>query len=150
MLLILVEPKKGGINLRKEFVEESDTVERAIVDYAKKNNIDVIIGTTGKSAAEEAFLGSVANNVIRHARICYPLICSDLSVLTCPNFYETGDKSETRTRWVKNKRKTAHLATNMGRLIRLPTREVVDPRSLSLNLDFPPPITIKSTFSRSA
>ena len=60
--------KKEGINLRKEIVEESDTVEKAIVDYAKKNNIDVIlIGTTGMSAAEEVFLGSVANDVIHHA-----------------------------------------------------------------------------------
>jgi len=60
--------KKEGINLRKEIVEESDTVEKAIVDYAKKNNIDVIlIGTSGMSAAEEVFVGSVANNVIHHA-----------------------------------------------------------------------------------
>ena len=63
-----LQAEKEGINLRKEIVEESDTVEKAIIDYAKKNNIDVIlIGTTGMSAAEEVFLGSVANNVIHHA-----------------------------------------------------------------------------------
>jgi nucleotide-binding universal stress UspA family protein len=63
-----LQAKKEGINLRKEIVEESDTVEKAIIDYAKKNNIDVIlIGTTGMRAAEEIFLGSVANNVIHHA-----------------------------------------------------------------------------------
>jgi nucleotide-binding universal stress UspA family protein len=63
-----LQAKKEGINLRKEIVEESDTVEKAIIDYAKKNNIDVIlIGTSGMSAAEEVFLGSVANNVIHHA-----------------------------------------------------------------------------------
>jgi nucleotide-binding universal stress UspA family protein len=63
-----LQAKKEGINLRKEIVEESDTVEKAIIDYAKKNNIDVIlIGTTGMSAAEEVFLGSVANNVVHHA-----------------------------------------------------------------------------------
>jgi nucleotide-binding universal stress UspA family protein len=63
-----LQAKKEGINLRKEIVEESDTVEKAIIDYAKKNNIDVIlIGTTGMSAAEEVFVGSVANNVIHHA-----------------------------------------------------------------------------------
>ena len=69
-LLIEVElqAKKDGINLRKEIVEESETVEKAIIDYAQKNNIDVIlIGTTGMSTAEEIFLGSVANNVIHHA-----------------------------------------------------------------------------------
>jgi nucleotide-binding universal stress UspA family protein len=63
-----LQAKKEAINLRKEIVEESDTVEKAIIDYAKKNNIDVIlIGTTGMGAAEEVFLGSVANNVIHHA-----------------------------------------------------------------------------------
>ena len=63
-----LQAKKEGINLRKEIVEVSDTVEKAIIEYAKKNNIDVIlIGTTGMSAAEEVFVGSVANNVIHHA-----------------------------------------------------------------------------------
>lgn len=63
-----LQAEKEGINLRKEIVEESDTVEKAIIDYAQKNNIDVILlGTTGMSAAEEVFLGSVANNVIHHA-----------------------------------------------------------------------------------
>ena len=62
-----LQAKKEGINLRKEIVEVSDTVEKAIIEYAKKNNIDVIlIGTTGMSAAEEVFLG-VANNVVHHA-----------------------------------------------------------------------------------
>ena len=42
-----------------------NTVEKAIIEYAKKNNIDVIlIGTTGMSAAEEVFVGSVAKSVI--------------------------------------------------------------------------------------
>ena len=64
-----LQAKKEGINLRKEIVEESDTVEKAIIDYAKKNNVDVIvIGTTGMSAVEEIFVGSVANYVIHHAR----------------------------------------------------------------------------------
>ena len=63
-----LQAEKEGINLRKEIVEESDTVEKAIIDYARKNNIDVIlIGTTGMSTAEEVFLGSVSNNVIHHA-----------------------------------------------------------------------------------
>ena len=56
-----------GLNIRKEVIEESDTVEKAIIDYAKKNNIDVIlIGTKGMSAAEEYFFGRVANAVIHH------------------------------------------------------------------------------------
>jgi nucleotide-binding universal stress UspA family protein len=63
-----LQAKKEGIKIKKEVIEESDTVEKAIIDYAKKNNIDVIvIGTTGMSAVEEIFLGSVANKVIHHA-----------------------------------------------------------------------------------
>ena len=63
-----LQAKKEGINIKKEVIEESDTVEKAIIDYAKKNNIDVIvIGTTGMSAVEEIFVGSVANKVIHHA-----------------------------------------------------------------------------------
>lgn len=63
-----LQARKEGINIKKEVIEESDTVEKAIIDYAKKNNIDVIvIGTTGMSAVEEIFVGSVANHVIHHA-----------------------------------------------------------------------------------
>jgi nucleotide-binding universal stress UspA family protein len=63
-----LQAQKEGFNIKKEVVEESDTVGKAIIEYAKKNNIDVIvIGTTGMGAVEEIFLGSVANNVIHHA-----------------------------------------------------------------------------------
>ncbi len=63
-----LQAQKEGFNIKKEVVEESDTIGRAIIDYARKNNIDVIvIGTTGMSAVEEIFLGSVANDVIHHA-----------------------------------------------------------------------------------
>jgi len=49
-------------------MEESDTVEKAIIDYAKKSNIDVIVtGTKGMTAVEEYFFGSVANAVLHHA-----------------------------------------------------------------------------------
>ena len=57
-----------GLNIKKEVVEETDTVEKTIIDYAKKNDIDVIvIGTKGMSAVEEYFFGSVANAVVQHA-----------------------------------------------------------------------------------
>jgi nucleotide-binding universal stress UspA family protein len=70
LLVQLVDPlaRKEGVNIKKEVIEESDTVEKAIVDYAKKNNMDVIvIGTKGISGVEEYFIGSVANAVIHHA-----------------------------------------------------------------------------------
>jgi nucleotide-binding universal stress UspA family protein len=41
------------VNIKKE-VEESDTVAKSIICYAKKNNMDVIvIGTKGMTAVED-------------------------------------------------------------------------------------------------
>jgi nucleotide-binding universal stress UspA family protein len=70
LVLDAIDPliRTEGVNIKKEVIEESDTVEKAIIDYAKKNNIDVIvIGTKGMTAVEEYFFGSVANAVIHHA-----------------------------------------------------------------------------------
>jgi len=68
LLVQSVDPlaQKEGVNI--EVVEESDSAAKSIIGYAKKNNMDVIvIGTKGMTAVEDFFLGSVANNVIRHA-----------------------------------------------------------------------------------
>ena len=60
--------KKRGLNVKGEALKESDIVGKAIIDYAKKNKIDVIvIGTKGMSAVEQYFFGSVANKVIHEA-----------------------------------------------------------------------------------
>ena len=60
--------KKQSLNIKVEALEESDIVGKAIIDYAKKNNIDIIvIGPKGMSAVEEYFFGSVANKVIHEA-----------------------------------------------------------------------------------
>ena len=60
--------EKEGAHVKKHVVEESDTVGKAIIDYAKNNNFDVIIiGTTGMDRVQKIFLGSVANYVIHHA-----------------------------------------------------------------------------------
>jgi nucleotide-binding universal stress UspA family protein len=60
--------QKEGVKINKELVEKSDSVAKAIIGYAKKNEFDIIvIGTKGMTAVEEFFLGSVANNVIHHA-----------------------------------------------------------------------------------
>ena len=70
LILNTIDPliRKEGVNIKKEVIEESDTVEKAIIDYAKKSNIDVIVtGTKGMTAVEEYFFGSVANAVLHHA-----------------------------------------------------------------------------------
>ena len=59
MLLVqLIDPlaRKEGVNIRKEVVEESDSVAKSIIGYAKKKNMDVIvIGITGMTAVEDFF-----------------------------------------------------------------------------------------------
>jgi nucleotide-binding universal stress UspA family protein len=60
--------EKEGFHIRKEVVEESDTIGKTIIDYAKANSFNIIIiGTTGMGRIQEMFLGSVANYVIHHA-----------------------------------------------------------------------------------
>jgi len=40
----------------------------AIIDYAKKNNVDlIVVGTKGITGLKHFLLGSVANNIISHA-----------------------------------------------------------------------------------
>ena len=40
----------------------------AIIDYAKKNNVDlIVVGTKGMTGLKHFLLGSVANNIISHA-----------------------------------------------------------------------------------
>ena len=49
--------KNQGLNIKGEALEKSGIVGKAIIDYAKKNNIDIIvIGTKGMSAVEKYFL----------------------------------------------------------------------------------------------
>src|SRR5437588_10012229 len=78
LLVQLIDPlaRKEGVNIRKEVVEESDSVAKSILDYAKKNDMDVIvIGTKGMTAVEGFFLGSVANSVIHHVHCPVFAIC---------------------------------------------------------------------------
>ena len=60
--------EREGVRIKKEVVQVSDTVGKAIIDYAKTNKFDVIIiGTTGMARVQRMFLGSVANYVIHNA-----------------------------------------------------------------------------------
>jgi nucleotide-binding universal stress UspA family protein len=60
--------KKEEINIEKEVLEKNDTVGKTIIEYAKKNDMDVIvIGTKGMTALEEYFFGSVVKEVFQYA-----------------------------------------------------------------------------------
>jgi nucleotide-binding universal stress UspA family protein len=58
----------GGLDVRGEIVE-GDAAE-AIVDYASKKDVDLIImATHGRSGITRWALGSVADRVVRHAKV---------------------------------------------------------------------------------
>lgn len=59
--------KAGNVEVESVLLEGSPANE--IVDFAEKNDIDLIVmGTLGKTGIERFLLGSVAQNVVRHSR----------------------------------------------------------------------------------
>jgi nucleotide-binding universal stress UspA family protein len=59
--------KKKGIQLKTEVLDGDSEVE-VIIDYAKKNSVDlIVIGSKGLSKFRRLLVGSVANAVISHA-----------------------------------------------------------------------------------
>lgn len=56
-----------GIQMHSEVVMDS-SAEKAIIDYAKKQKMDlIVIGTKGMTGIEKFLMGSVANDVITYA-----------------------------------------------------------------------------------
>ncbi|MDQ4016371.1 MAG: universal stress protein [Thermoproteota archaeon] len=59
--------KKKGIRLKTE-VLDGDSKVKIIIDYAKKNSVDlIVIGSTGVTGFKRLLLGSVANAVVSNA-----------------------------------------------------------------------------------
>jgi nucleotide-binding universal stress UspA family protein len=57
-----------GIKVKAEIVASPTSVVPAIVDYAEKNKIDLIVtGTKGRSGFTKLLLGSVASGVVTYA-----------------------------------------------------------------------------------
>jgi nucleotide-binding universal stress UspA family protein len=53
---------------KAELVTTRSSIESAIVDYAKRNHVDlIVIGTTGHSGFKKLMPGGVASGVIRHS-----------------------------------------------------------------------------------
>src|SRR6476661_646934 len=60
---------KEGVKVATEVLMHSDSIPKEIIEYARKNNVDlIVIGTKGLTGIEKFLLGSVANNVIAHAK----------------------------------------------------------------------------------
>lgn len=59
--------KNSGVNIEPVVLEGSPANE--LVDFAERNDIDLIVmGTLGKTGIEKFLLGSVAENVTRHSK----------------------------------------------------------------------------------
>jgi nucleotide-binding universal stress UspA family protein len=60
--------KKEGISMKVEVLTHSPSIAEGIIDYAKRNDIDlIVVGTKGLTGLEKFLMGSVASNVIAHA-----------------------------------------------------------------------------------
>jgi nucleotide-binding universal stress UspA family protein len=53
----------NSIQLKTEVVISPTSVVGAIVDYAERGNVDLIVGTRGRSGFKKMLLGSVATGV---------------------------------------------------------------------------------------
>ena len=59
--------EKEGILMHSEVIMDS-SAEKAIIDYAKKQKMDlIVVGTKGMTGIEKFLMGSVANHVITYA-----------------------------------------------------------------------------------
>lgn len=58
----------SGVTLKTEVIASPTSVVPAIVEYAEKNNVDLIVtGTKGRSGFTKLLLGSVASGVVTYA-----------------------------------------------------------------------------------
>jgi nucleotide-binding universal stress UspA family protein len=64
---VQVAAKEKGIRLKTE-VLDGDSKVKVIIDYAKKNSVDlIVIGSTGLTGFKRLLLGSIANAVVSSA-----------------------------------------------------------------------------------
>ena len=60
---------KEEVKVDKAIIVASSSCATAVIDYAKKNNVDlIVVGTKGMTGIKHFLLGSVANDVISHAQ----------------------------------------------------------------------------------
>ena len=63
------ESENSNILFKIEAIETTSSTVKAIIDYAEKNTVDLIVlGYKGRSKIERAMLGSVASGVVNNAR----------------------------------------------------------------------------------
>jgi nucleotide-binding universal stress UspA family protein len=66
--LVSENARKYDFEINARLIEHSEPAERSIVDYAEKENVDlIIVGTKGRSGFKKLLLGSVALGVVTFA-----------------------------------------------------------------------------------
>ena len=62
------EADENNVKLRREFIVNSDSIVEAVVDYAEREGVDlIVIGSRGLSGFKKLLLGSTASGVITYA-----------------------------------------------------------------------------------
>ena len=60
--------KEDNIQLKTELISSHRPVDYVILEYAEKNNIDlIVVGTRGRSGFKKLLLGSIASSVVTYA-----------------------------------------------------------------------------------
>jgi nucleotide-binding universal stress UspA family protein len=62
------ESKEDNVQLKTELINSHRPVDYIILEYAEKNNIDlIVVGTRGRSGFKKLLLGSIASSVVTYA-----------------------------------------------------------------------------------
>lgn len=65
---VVAAGKSHGVNV-EPFVINAKTTRDGIIDFARENNIDLIVmGTLGRTGVNHVLLGSVAESVVRYSK----------------------------------------------------------------------------------